>query len=133
MLINESEWNDKAPYVANKIPHGSAEPYHDTVRCLYHAPIGEYHEFRKEFYITSLCLVRQTTLSFLNYLKHLGNIYSIKGYMLLSRRERGTIRRKRDSFSPCGEPSDQLNATRLCVQAPTPRLVCCSHVCLTRE
>ena len=45
-------WNDKVPYVANKIPHGSAEPYHDTVRCLYHAPIGAYHEFRKEFYIT---------------------------------------------------------------------------------
>ena len=70
MLINESEWNDKDPYVANKIPHGSAEPYH--------APTGAYHEFRKEFYITrrkalyheriafyitSLCLVRQTTLS----------------------------------------------------------------------
>ena len=46
-------WNDKATYVANKIPHGSAEPYHDTVRCTYHAPTGAYHEFRKEFYITA--------------------------------------------------------------------------------
>ena len=36
-----------------KIPYGSAEPYLDTVRCLYHAPKGAYHEFRKEFYITA--------------------------------------------------------------------------------
>ena len=63
MLINESEWNDKVPYVANKIPHGSAEPYH--------APTGAYHE-REAFYITRRKalyhvalsdLVRQTTLS----------------------------------------------------------------------
>ena len=46
--------------------------------------------------------------------------------MLLSRRGRDTIRRKRAPFSPCGENSDQLNATRLCVQAPMSRLVCCS-------
>ena len=43
--------------------------------------------------------------------------------MLLSRRGRDTIRRKRAPFSPCGENSDQLNATRLCVQAPMSRLV----------
>ena len=42
-----------SPYVANKIPHGFEELYHDTVRCLYHAPSGAYHEFRKEFYITA--------------------------------------------------------------------------------
>ena len=55
-----------------------------------------------------------------------GKIYSAKGYMLLSRRGRDTIRRKRAPFSHCGENSDQLNATRLCVQAPMSRLVCCS-------
>ena len=45
-------WNDKASYVANKIPHGSAEPYHDTVGVYITHPRGAYYEFRKEFYIT---------------------------------------------------------------------------------
>ena len=52
-----------SPYVANKIPHGSAEPYH--------APSGAYHECeafyitrRKALYHVALSnRVRQTTLS----------------------------------------------------------------------
>ena len=46
------------------------------------------------------------------------------GYLFLSRRGRDTIRGKRAPFSPYGEPCARHDSTRLCVQAPTPRLVC---------
>ena len=107
---------------------------HDTVRCLYHAPTGAYHEFREEFYITAHSAyitrrkalyhvawsdyVRQTTLASLS-----EKIFPM-GYLFLSRRGRATIRGKRAPFSPYGEPCARHDSTRLCVQAPTPRLVC---------
>ena len=46
------------------------------------------------------------------------------GYLFLSRRGRDTIRGKRAPFSPYGEPCARHDSTRLCVQAPTPGLVC---------
>ena len=52
-----------------------------------------------------------------------GNIYSVKGYMLLLRRGRDTIRIKRGQFSPNGEPTVRQDSTRLCAQAPTSGLV----------
>ena len=90
MLINESDMLGKAERGTTKllisrvkIPYGSAEPYHDTVGVYTTHPRGAYHEFREEFYITahsayitrrkalyhervafyitSLCLSRQTT------------------------------------------------------------------------
>ena len=103
---------------------GTPSPY--VAQATYHAPTGAYHE-REAFYITRrkalyhVALsdrVRQTTLSSLS-----GKIFPM-GYLFLSRRGRDTIRGKRAPFSPYGEPCARHDSTRLCVQAPTPRLVC---------